>query len=191
MMDRENQQQVEHVAGQEAAREAKAQAGGKAEQQAAPQVCKFASRGEFGEQLRLCLSRARLHLQMFDPDFSLWELGSSAADALLRSFLAGGGRIELVAHDNAHLERSCPRFLRLLKDYEHLIACRLTSRHLRQLTDSFCIADSRHIVRRFHSDHLRGEAAFDLPAATEISAERFVAIWAETMPGLHFGVTGL
>jgi hypothetical protein len=155
------------------------------------QAHRFSGRAEFGEQLRQCLSRATLRLQMFDPDYSWWDLGSSASDAVLRSFLVGGGRIELVAHDNAHLERNCPRFLRLLKDYEHLVSCRLTNRNLRQLTDSFCIADGRHIVRRFHSDHLRGEAAFGMPAATEISAERFAGIWAESRPGLHVSVTGL
>jgi hypothetical protein len=94
-------------------------------------------------------------------------------------------------HASAHLERHAPRFLRLLRDHGHLIACRTTARGIRQLTDSFCIADGVHLVRRFHSDHLRGEAAFDAPAETEVPRERFIAIWDESQPRLQSTNTGL
>ena len=67
----------------------------------------------------------------------------------------------------------------------------MTNRGIRQLTDSFCIADGRDVVRRFHSDHLRGEAAFDAPQETELPRERFVAIWEDSGPGLHVTTTGL
>ncbi|MBA5686288.1 DUF7931 domain-containing protein [Rugamonas apoptosis] len=151
----------------------------------------FSSRLEFEQLLQLCLSRARLQLQMFDPDFALWQLGSSATDAILRPFLSGGGKLQLVAHSNAYLEREAPRFLRLLKDYGHAIECRLTHKNLRQLTDSFCIADGRDQVRRFHAEHLRGEAVFDSPPDTQVCAERFIAIWKESSPGLHASTAGL
>ncbi|WP_256079055.1 hypothetical protein [Massilia sp. YIM B04103] len=151
----------------------------------------FSSRAEFESLLHTCFSRARLTLDLFDPDFGWWQLGSSQMDALLRQFLHGQGRLRLVAHSNARLERDAPRFLRLLQDYSHLIECRRTIPALRQLTDSFCIADSRDIVRRFHADHFRGEAAFDAPAETQISAERFVAVWNDTNPGLHANIAGL
>jgi len=157
----------------------------------AQQTIPFSTRAEFGQHLQHCLSRANTSLQMFDPDFSLWELGSSAADAQLRRFLSGQGRLQLVAHSNAHLERHAPRLLRLLQDYGHAIECRLTAKGIKQLTDSFCIADGAHIVRRFHSDHARGVAAFDQPTETGLYSERFEAIWLESGPGLHAGTTGL
>lgn len=155
------------------------------------QLTEFSSRQAFQEQLLVCLARARLRLQLFDPDFALWGLGTPQADALLRRFLSGHGRIELVAHSNTHLERDCPRLMRLLKDFSHAIECRVTNKSLRQLTDSFCIADGEHIVRRFHCDHLRGESVLDGPADTQLYAERFAAIWTETEPGLHVSTTGL
>src|SRR5450830_2136025 len=101
----------------------------------------FSTRAEFQQHLATCLSRAQHTLQLFDPDYSIWQLGSSATEAELRRFLHAGGRLQLVAHDGHHLEREAPRFLRLLKDYNHLIELRRTSQQLRQLTDSFCIAD--------------------------------------------------
>lgn len=155
------------------------------------EVHKFTTRGEFEAYLQQCLARAAHTLQLFDPDFGPWNLGSAASDAALRRFLAGQGRLQLVAHSNAELERHAPRFLRLLKDFSHLIECRVTPRNLGQLTDSFCIADGIHIVRRYHCDHFRGEAAFQTRFDTKLSSDRFDAIWLESKPGLHASTTGL
>lgn len=151
----------------------------------------FTTRAEFQQHLATCLARAGHTLLMFDPDFSIWQLGSSATDASLRRFFQNGGRLQLVAHDGAPVERDAPRFLRLLQDYGHLIEARRTSPALRQLTDSFCIADQREIVRRFHAAHFRGEAASDDAAALQISLERFLTIWSESGPGLYANSTGL
>ena len=152
---------------------------------------KFASHAEFQAHFRDCVGRSHATLQLFDPDFSVFPLGASDVDALLRAFLARGGVIQLALHRPTHIEREYPRFLRLLKDFSHRIECRATSRGLHHLTDSFCIGDRTHIVRRFHSDHMRGEAAFNLPEAAELSLERFEGIWAESVATLHPTVTGL
>lgn len=155
------------------------------------EILRFDTRAEFQRQLRAVLERARDSLDLFDPDFSLFPLGDADVDAVLRSFLQGGGRLRLAMHGSAHVERHYPRFMRLLRDYGHGIECRITSRSLRQLTDSFCIADGLHLVRRFHSDHLRGEAAFDASQQTDVPRERFSAIWEESQPGLYPTTTGL
>jgi hypothetical protein len=155
------------------------------------EILRFDTRAEFQRQLRAVLERAQASLDMFDPDFSLFALGELEVDAILRRFLRGGGTLRLAMHDARHIERNCPRFLRLLREQGHRIECRVTNRGIRQLTDSFCIADGSHLVRRFHSDHLRGEAAYDAPQETEVPRERFAAIWEESQPGLHPTVTGL
>lgn len=142
-------------------------------------------------QFLACIEAAQTTLDLFDPDFAVFPLGASHVDTLLRAFLARGGRLRLALHDTSHIERQFPRFLRLLRDYAHLCECRQTPRSLHQLTDSFCIADGRHIVRRFHSDHMRGEAAFDHPAACELPAHRFDAIWNESRTTLQPTTTGL
>ena len=154
-------------------------------------VTPFASHQEFGVHFRACIERSVASLHMFDPDFAVFPLGASDVDGLLRAFLKSGGHLRIAMHRTAHIERDCPRFLRLLKDYSHRIECRVTGRNLHQLTDSYCIGDEVNIVRRFHSDHMRGEAAFKMPQSAEISAERFRGIWAESLPGLHATTTGL
>ena len=152
---------------------------------------RFDTRTQFQQELRKLLARARETLDLFDPDFALFTLGTTETDAELRRFLHAGGCLRLAMHDSAWLEREAPRFLRLLRDYSHRIECRLTPRGLRQLTDSFAIADGVHVVRRFHSDHLRGSAAFDAPQEADLPRERFTAIWAESLPGLSPTTTGL
>lgn len=142
-------------------------------------------------QFLACLEAAQETLDLFDPDCAVFALGATQVDTLLRAFLAGGGRLRLALHKTQYVERNYPRFLRLLRDYAHLCECRATPRSLHQLTDSFCIADGRHIVRRFHSDHMRGEASFDNPAACELSAHRFEAIWLESRTTLQPTTTGL
>jgi len=154
-------------------------------------ILRFDTRAEFQRQLRAVMERAQASLDMFDPDFALFPLGDPDVDAVLRRYLTNGGRLRLAMHGSAHIERHYPRFLRLLRDHGHCIECRVTNRGIRQLTDSFCIADELHLVRRFHSDHLRGEAAFDAPQETEVPRERFAAIWEASQAGLQGTVTGL
>jgi hypothetical protein len=151
----------------------------------------FNSRTEFALHVLTCLTRARQSLDLFDPDFVLFNLGSLDVDNVLRTFLRGGGRMRLAMHSTTHLERDCPRFLRLLRDFGHLAECRATGRGLRHLTDSFCIGDQVDVVRRFHSDHARGEAAFGMQGAADICRERFAGIWDESKPALHPTTTGL
>jgi hypothetical protein len=152
---------------------------------------RFDTRAECEAQFRACVAASRATLELFDPDFAVFPLGASVVDALLRTFLAGGGTMRLAMHDSGHIERHYPRFLRLLRDYGHRIEGRVTARGLHQLTDSFCIGDGVNIVRRYHSDHMRGEAAFDDPGAAELARERFGAIWDESPTRLQASSTGL
>ena len=151
----------------------------------------FDTRAEFDMQFRACLAAARTRVDLFDPDFAVFPLGSSEVDASLREFLKRGGVLRLAMHSPAHIERHYPRFLRLLRDYSHLLGCRNTPKGLRNLTDSFCIADDLHIVRRFHSGHMRGEASFAVADAVELPRHRFDAIWEESFPVLQSTSTGL
>ena len=157
----------------------------------APRTARFDTRAEFEAQLRACLASAQRSLALFDPDFAVFPLGTSEFDTALRAFLSRGGLLRLAMHEPGHIERHYPRLLRLLRDYSHAVECRVTPKALRNLTDSFCIADDTHVVRRFHSDHMRGEAAFDAPAAVDVPRHRFEAIWAESRPALHPTTTGL
>ena len=154
-------------------------------------ITRFDTRRELEAQWRALLSRAQSRLDLFDPDFTSFPLGAVDVETTLRSFLRAGGVLRLALHDPRHVERDCPRFLRVLRDYSQRVECRRTPQSLRHLTDSFALADGLHVVRRFHSDHMRGEAAFDTPTVVELPTERFAALWEESKPTLPSAVTGL
>ncbi|MFC5461841.1 hypothetical protein [Massilia niabensis] len=156
-----------------------------------PAIVHFDTRRELEAQWRVLLARAHRRLDLFDPDFASFPLGAVDVEALLRTFLRGGGVLRLALHDPAHIERHYPRFLRVLRDYGHLAQCRQTPKSLRHLPDSFTLADEVHVVRRFHSDHMRGEAAFEAPTVVELPAQRFAALWEESKPSLQSTATGL
>ena len=156
-----------------------------------PRTLRFDTRAGFEAQLRACLAAAHTRLDLFDPDFAVFPLDSPEFDAALRAFFAGGGVLRLAMHTPAHIERHYPRFLHLLRDFSHRAECRVTPKALRQLTDSFCIADDLHVVRRFHSDHMRGEAAFASLGAVDVPRHRFDAIWEESRSTLQSTKTGL
>jgi hypothetical protein len=157
----------------------------------APLVTRFDTRRELEAHWRALLDRARGRLDLFDPDFAVYPLAAPDVEATLRAFLHAGGVLRLALHDTTHIERCCPRFLRLARDYSHRVECRQSPRSLRHLSDSFALADGLHAVRRFHCDHMRGEAAFAAPAAVELPAQRFEALWEESGTTLAPRVTGL
>jgi hypothetical protein len=150
------------------------------ESSASEQPIRFDTRAGFEAQWRACLAGARSHLDLFDPDFAVFTLGVRDVDASLRDFLRRGGELRLAMHSAAHIERHAPRFLRLLRDYGHLATCRMTPKGLRMLTDSFCIADDLHIVRRFHHVQMRGEACA-AAGTIALARHRFDAIWEESI----------
>lgn len=153
----------------------------------------FDSREQFHAQLRLCLARAERTLQLLDPDFAAWPLGASDVTQALKRFLLSNGsnRVQLILHSPRHVQQHYPRFMELLADFSHGIECRITPANLRHLTDSFCIADQLHGVRRFHSAFFRGEASFGDAAALDVCQERFAALWEESRSGLHGSTLGL
>lgn len=154
---------------------------------------KFSLPSEFRQALQQCFALASTRIQLFDPDFSQWGIDSAEVMQLLRQFLLvrRSNQIQIAYHHAHYLEREALRFMPLLADFSHAIECRVTPRNLRLLTDSFCMVDEQHIVRRFHCDHFRGEAVFNSGQDCQISAKRFADIWQESDPGLQPGRAGL
>ncbi|MEN9867300.1 MAG: hypothetical protein RL748_2890 [Pseudomonadota bacterium] len=160
---------------------------------AQPVSFKFTLPSEFVGSLKLCFERAQNQLQLFDPDFSRWGLDQADMFVLLRRFLllTPNNRLQLAMHHTGYLQNECPRFMPFFNDFSHAIECRITPRNLRQLTDSFCIADDLHIVRRYHCDHFRGETVFDSAETTQLSAKRFGEIREASDIGIHASRLGL
>lgn len=156
-----------------------------------PATVRFDTRRALQAHWRALLGRAVRRIDLFDPDFAMLPLGAPDVEATLRAFLRGGGQLRLALHDANFIARACPRFLGLVRYYSQRIECRQSPRSLRHLSDAFAMADGLHVVRRFHCDHMRGEAAFDAPAAVELPAVRFEALWEASETILSPTVMGL
>ncbi len=154
---------------------------------------KFDRLRDFRQHLSQVLELAQRELILFDPDFTHWGMEEMATVARLRRFLLGSrhARLQICLHQPRHLEQGAARLQDLLRDFPHACEVWQTPRKLQELRDSFCIADARHIVRRYHADHMRGESCVDAPAACQIPLERWQQIRAESKPCLRSGITGI
>lgn len=123
--------------------------------------------------------QAQRELAIFDPDLEETGLESRAGvEHLTRLLAAGRGRqLRIVLHDTGHLERHCPRLIRLLQDYGHIASLRRSPEHLRNLTDCFIVADGSHAAIRFHADHARGKLLIAQDEQVGNWQSRFGELW--------------
>ncbi|WP_338844525.1 hypothetical protein V8J88_12850 [Massilia sp. W12] len=158
----------------------------------APQDGKFDTLREFKLHLSRAVETAQYELLCLDPDFAFWGLESAQMAQLLRAFFLRrpDARIKLALHETHYLQR-CPHFLRTVQAFPLACETRQTPRKLRELRDSFCIADQRHIVRRYHADHMRGEAVFSTPEACFTPLERWRQLWDACHPCLPVFSSGI
>lgn len=158
-----------------------------------PQVTRFDTMRQFHQHLLVIMGRAQRNLFMFDPDFSRWNLQEKQTAAILRQFLLSAryAHIQIATHNAKYLERACPHFLQLLREFGGAIECRETHKNIKHLSDSFCVADDVHVVRRFHCDHMRGAAEFDSKQNCAVPLERFLNIWDAADPCLGASTLGL
>jgi hypothetical protein len=124
-----------------------------------PGDSRFDTYQAYREAVAMVVMQAQRELAIFDADLKETGLESRAGAEHLAQLLAAsrGRQLRIVLHDPDHLERHCPRLVKILRDYGHVASLRRTPEHLRNLADCFIVADGRHAVIRFHADHARGK----------------------------------
>lgn len=132
-------------------------------------------------------------LCFFDKTFEGTGFNSAARYDLLRSFLLSdaSNRVRILVHDKRHLEQYCPRLLNLQRQFGHAVLIHQTPPHLRHISDPFAVADSRHYLRRFHFDDLRGVFARNEPEEARKLHARFEELWSASLPALSGSPLGL
>lgn len=153
----------------------------------------FDTRAAYQQAIDTVLGAAKKELCIFDSDTLDMELeGKARADAL-SAFLAGGQdrSLRIILHDTDRLIRYSPRLMGLLKRYGHCFSVRQTPEPLRNLADSFVLADRASGVIRFHADHFRGKVLLEQPLEIHDWHQRFESLWGESMPGASATHLGL
>lgn len=153
----------------------------------------FDSEAGYRAGIDATIQAARRELRVFDSDLVRMALDTSARNALIAAFLAGGPvrRLHVVLHDPERLRERHPRLLGLIRRYGPLVEFRQTPDHLRHLADCFVLADNRHGAIRYHSDHPRGKHIGDEAIETHPYWQRFDDLWEASAVCTPASVAGL
>lgn len=153
----------------------------------------FDTRATYQQAVDAILAAAKKEICIFDSDAKALELDSRARADLIADFLAGSRdhNLRIVLHDLDHLTRYSPRMMQLLKRYSHSLSIRQTPEPLRNIADSFVLADAVSGVIRFHADHFRGKVLLEDPLEIHDWHQRFEALWLESIPGTSATHIGL
>lgn len=119
-------------------------------------------------------------LLIFDHDLAQTGLedaeGVEALDALARA-AAGEERIRILVRTPEHIERHCPRLLRLVERFGPRIRIKVVGEGVALPDACFAVADSQGLVIRFHRDRPRGKRIDGANPETARYAAQFETIW--------------
>jgi hypothetical protein len=158
-----------------------------------PRVSALASVAEQAAAIDELIALARHHIRVFDQDLS--QTGWSSAERIdrLAAFLRDvhGRRLDIIVHDTRYLSSSCPRLLRLLQNYGHVMSILRTGDAAHVATDPLVIVDNAHYLHRFHFDQPRAAMGIAQPEQTRLLMSRFDEIWTTGESGVSGTVLGL
>ncbi|MFN3985936.1 MAG: hypothetical protein ACK4KV_10620 [Rhodocyclaceae bacterium] len=134
-------------------------------------------------------------LTVYDADLSATGLESPAACSVLERLCRESRRedaIRILLRTPRHLERDCPRLLRLLEHYGHRVSVRVRNAAGNNMDEGcFIVADGRHLITRFHSDAPRGKLLTDAGPECTPYLVQFEPLWVAGRPGPSGGRVGL
>jgi len=158
-------------------------------------TAQFDTRAEFQAQILSTIRLAQREILIADLDFHDWPLNSPEFDTALRSFfhISRANQLHLLTTSANRLHSFAPRFMRIMRDFSHVLTCRVAPDALipRLANDfSVLVGDQSLLVRRFHHSKMRGRAEFN-PDEASTWAGSFRALWDESTPGLSATTLGL
>jgi len=159
----------------------------------APDYQRFDTDADFQAAVDRLLEQDGRELRVFDPDLEALRLNAPARIERIERFLLASRtrRLYIVLHDPDYLTRRCPRGMRLLARFSHVIQVNRTVEEIRELQDSFLVLDAEHYVRRPVARFFRG--AIGIHDETEALAmrSRFGEIWSASLPAVSATTLGL
>jgi hypothetical protein len=150
----------------------------------------FDGRGEFHAAALRLFGETRHTLVLLDRKLEDWPIESAAGEQALRSALVRGARLRILLGQTEWVERHAHRLLRLRRDFSERLDIRMLPPGLR-LEESLLVVDRQHVLRRAHSETLRGSAVLATPSQAEAPGERFESAWQESIPCLPATTLGL
>jgi hypothetical protein len=144
---------------------------------------RFSSMREYEELIDQLIPRAQATIRVFDRMLSAGYNSPQRYD-LLSAFLKASRsrRLFIVVHDAGHMERDCPRLVRLAVRRSYAVTIHQTTSAAKQASDAFVIIDSQHYLHRFHQDHMFAAIGTDDDDGAQQLSDRFDEIWQASSP---------
>jgi hypothetical protein len=154
---------------------------------------RFDTEAEFQAAVDRLLEQPGRELRIFDPDLQALRLNVPARIERLEQFLLASRtrRLYVVLHEPDHLTRHCPRMMRLLARFAHVIQVNRTHHEIRELQDAFLVLDSEHYVRRPVARFFRGAIGINDETEALSMRSRFGEIWSASFPAVSATTLGL
>jgi hypothetical protein len=153
----------------------------------------IATRADFHAASAEVTALASRELRIFDTDLS--ELGFEGAEmeARIGKLLHGSrtNRLLVAVREIDYITQSCPRLIRLLRQYGHAIFIHRINDAIRNLEDIMVIADDAHYLRRPNFAQPKGAVVLNDANETRGWLNRFEEIWEQSTPAVSATTLGL
>lgn len=151
------------------------------------------SRADFAVGAREVMLLARRDLRIFDTDLSELGFNTPEVEEQMGKFLRGArtNRLLIAVRDTEYIVQSCPRLIRLLRQYSHAIFIHQINDKIRNLEDIMLIADDAHYLRRPNFEQPKGVVVLNDAGETRGWLNRFEEIWEQSTPAVSATTVGL
>lgn len=132
------------------------------------------------------LQRARRSLLVFDPDLAQTGFESAAGIEALDALACAAARedsIRILLATPQHVERHCPRLLRLVERHGQRMRIRILADAAAPPDACFIVGDGETLVARFHRDRARGKHIHGPSAEASRYTAQFETMWIAARSG--------
>jgi hypothetical protein len=139
------------------------------------------------------MALATRELRIFDTDLSELGFNTPELEERMTIFLRGArtNRLLIAVRDTEYIVQSCPRLIRLLRQFSHAIFINQINDAIRNLEDVMVIADDAHYMRRPNFEQPKGVVILNDANETRGWRNRFEEIWEQSVPAVSATTLGL
>lgn len=139
------------------------------------------------------MALASRELRIFDPDLSELGFNSPELEERMTAFLRGArtNRLLIAVRETEYIVQSCPRLIRLLRQFSHAIFINQINDAIRNLEDVMVIADDSHYMRKPNFEQPKGVVILNDAGETRGWRNRFEEIWEQSVPAVSATTIGL
>lgn len=153
----------------------------------------FETPAEFRTAFDALLNSTQRQLRVYDQNLSLFDIDQLPRHNRLRAIcVAGSGRrIEWLLDEIHHVARDCPRLMRLVRDFGHVIEIRQADPNMPRPDQAFALADRHGALVRADKSVLHGTLHLDDAHSAILLHQEFEGMWQRAQASVTATTLGL